>query len=44
MGHDQDRAGIVAQVAFQPVHALGVEMVGRLVQQQKLRLVEEQPA
>ena len=44
MGHDQDRAGIVAQMAFQPRHRLGVEMVGRLVQQQQFRLVEQQLA
>ena len=44
MGHDQDRAGIVAQMAFQPRHRLGVEMVGRFVQQQQLRLVEQQLA
>ena len=44
VGHDQDRAGIVAQMAFQPRHRLGVEMVGRFVQQQELRLVEQQLA
>ncbi len=32
MGDDQDGAGIVAQMAFQPRHRLGVEMVGRFVQ------------
>ena len=44
MGDDQDRAGIVAQMAFQPRHRLGVEMVGRLVQQQQVGLVEQQLA
>src|SRR5262245_11380490 len=44
VSYDQDCTGIFAQVAFEPVHALGVEMVGRFVQQQQLRLVEEQPA
>ncbi len=44
VGHDQDRAGIVAQMAFQPRHRFGVEMVGRLVQQQQLRLIEQQLA
>ncbi len=44
MGDDQDRAGIVAQMAFEPGHRLGVEMVGRLVQQQQFRLVEQQLA
>ncbi len=44
MGDDQDRARIVAQVAFEPVHRLGVEMVGGLVEQQQVRLVEQEPA
>ena len=44
MGDDEDRAGIVAQVAFEPVDRLGVEMVGRLVEQQQLGLFEQQPA
>ena len=44
MGDDQDGARIFAQMAFQPVHALGVEMVGRLVEQQQIGLVEQQPA
>src|SRR6185503_6778415 len=41
---DQDRAGIVAQMAFQPVHGFGVEMVGGLVEQQQVGLVEQQLA
>ena len=44
VGDDQDRAGIVAQMAFEPVHAFGVEMVGRLVEQQQFGLVEQQLA
>ena len=44
MGDDQDGARIVAQMAFEPMHGLGVEMVGRLVEQQQLRLLEKQPA
>ncbi len=44
VGDDQDGAGIIAQMAFQPVHALGVEMVGRLVEQQQVGLIEQQPA
>ena len=44
MGDDQDGAGIIAQMAFQPVHALGVEVIGRLVEQQQIGLVEQQPA
>ena len=34
VGHDQDGAGIFAQMAFEPGHGLGVEMVGGLVEQQ----------
>ena len=41
VGDDQDRARIVAQVAFQPVHRLGVEVVGRLVEQQQLGLLQQ---
>jgi hypothetical protein len=44
VGDDQNGAGIVAQMAFQPMHALGVEMVGRFVEQQQLRPVEQQLA
>ena len=44
MGHDQDRAGIVAQMAFQPRHGFGVEMVGRFVEQQQFGRVEQQLA
>ena len=44
MGHDQHRADIVAQRRLQPGHALGVEVVGRLVEQQHLRLLEQQLA
>jgi len=44
VGDDQDRAGIVAQMAFQPGHRFGVEMVGRFVQQQQFGLVEQQLA
>ena len=44
MGDDEDRAGIGAQVAFEPVDGLGVEMVGRLVEQQKIGLLEKQAA
>ena len=44
VGDDQDRARIVAQVAFEPGGRLGVEMVGRLVEEQKLGLLQEQLA
>ena len=44
VGDDQDGAGIIAQMAFEPLDGLGVEMVGRLVEQQQLGLLEQQPA
>ncbi len=44
MGHDQDRAGIIAQVPLEPVDGFGVEMVRRLVEQQEVRLFEQQLA
>ena len=44
VGDDQNGARVIAQMAFQPVHALGIEMVGRLVEQQQVGLVEQQPA
>ena len=42
MGHDQDRARIIAQMALEPSHRLGIEMVGRLVEQQKFRRIQQQ--
>ena len=44
MGDDENRAWIGAQVAFEPVDGLGVEMVGRLVEQQKIGLLQEEAA
>ena len=44
VGDDQNGARIIAQMAFQPVHALGIEMVGRLVEQQQVGRIEQQPA
>ncbi len=44
MGHHQHGAGIVAQGLFQPGHALRVQMVGRLVQQQHVGLFQQQAA
>ena len=44
VGDDQNGARIVAQVAFEPQHRLGVEVVGGLVEQEKLGLFEQEPA
>ena len=38
------RAGILLQVLFEPVDALGVEVVGRLVEQQHVGLLEQEAA
>ena len=43
MGDDQDRAGIGAQMPFEPRDGLGIEMVGRLVEEQQIGLFEQQP-
>ena len=44
VGDDEDRAWIGAQMPLEPVDRLGVEMVGRLVEQQEVRLFEKEPA
>src|SRR4029077_19134474 len=36
VGDDQDRAWIVARVSLEPRRGLGIEVVGRLVEQQQL--------
>ena len=38
------RAGILLQVLFQPVNRLGIEVVGRLVEQQHIGLLQQQAA
>ena len=44
MGDGQDRARVLGQVLLEPLHALGVEVVGRLVEQQQVGLLEQQLA
>src|SRR5271166_736187 len=44
VGDDEDRARVGAQMAFEPVDRFGVEMVGRLVEQQQVRLFQQQSA
>ena len=44
MGHAQHRAFVLFQVLLQPINGLGIQVVGRLVQQQHVRLLEQQPA
>ena len=44
VGDDHHRARIGAQMLFQPRRRLGVEMVGRLVEQQQIGLAQKQLA
>ena len=44
MRHHDDGAGIVAQMVLEPGDALGIEMVGRLVEQENVGLGEQQLA
>ena len=42
VGHGQDRARVVGQVLLQPQDGLGVQVVGRLVEEQQVRLGKKQ--
>ena len=44
MGDGQDRALVVGEVLLEPQHALGVEVVGGLVEQQQVGLGQQQLA
>ncbi len=44
VGHGQDGAGVGRQVALEPLHRLGVEVVGGLVEQQQVGLLQQQLA
>ena len=44
MGDGQDGARVGGQVLLQPLHALGVQVVGRLVQQEEIGPGQQQPA
>ena len=43
MGDHQHRAGIELEVVLQPFDALGIEVVGRFVEQQDAGLLDQQP-
>ena len=43
MGDRHDRARVLLEEAFEPVDRLGVEVVGRLVEQQQVGVAEEEP-
>ena len=44
VGDRQDRPGVGGQVLLEPLHALGVQVVGRLVEQQQVRFGQQQLA
>ena len=44
MGDGQHAAGVRREVAFEPLHRLGVEVVGGLVEEQQVGLLEQQLA
>ncbi len=44
MGDGDDRSGIPLQMLFKPGHGLGIEMVGRLIEEQNIGLSEQEPA
>ncbi len=44
MGDGEHGAGVLGQVLLQPLHALGVEVVGGLVEQQQVGLLQQEPA
>jgi len=44
VGDRDDRAGVILQEALQPGDGLGIEVVGRLVEEQEVGLLEQQPA
>jgi hypothetical protein len=44
VGHRDDGPRVVLQGALQPGHRLGVQVVGRLVQEEEVGLLEQQPA
>ena len=43
MRHRDDRARVVLQEPFEPAHRLGVEVVGRFVEQQQVGRLQQQP-
>ncbi len=44
VGDGEDGAGVRREVVLQPLHRLGVEVVGGLVEQQQIRLLEQELA
>jgi hypothetical protein len=44
VGHRDDGPLVVVEVALEPPHRLRIQVVGRLVEQQQVRLAQQQPA
>ena len=44
VGDRHDRTGVIVQKALDPGHGIGIEMIGRLVEEQHVGLLEQQPA
>jgi hypothetical protein len=44
VGHGDDRAGVFVEMALEPRHRLGVEMVRRLVEEEQVGTLQQQPA
>ena len=44
VGHRDDGAFVLPEVLLQPLDRFGVEMVGRLIQQQNIRFLDQQAA
>ena len=42
MRNQQERVGIILQILFQPVASFEIEMVGGLIEQQQVRLLQQQ--
>ncbi len=42
--HGDDRALVLLQVLLQPLHGFGIEVIGRLVEQQNVRLLDHEAA
>ena len=44
MGHGEDGTGVLREVLLEPLHRLGIQVVGRLVEQQQVGLAQQQLA
>jgi hypothetical protein len=41
--HEHNGAGVVGQKSFEPSHRVDVEVIGRLVEQEQIRLPHQRP-